>query len=688
MKIRISSFTASCFCIVILTSCTTPDEAANQLFVEASNLVVTADEASQGNFSAALEHYKKALAKVEKISSKYSSSQLAVQIAQGNAKLGDYTISELRDEIIPRTENKALAEKSPLACAFLIALSIDDLNSKIETLIRVAESSLKFEQYEFAIRVLDSLLVSATGYDDNFIGQTIAMKTFACIKTNQYEKALAAAKSIKGDYHDNDKIRAFTMIAHKFMEIGKENRCLEAAAETGNSVEKTKTLTASAKQFREKGDRKKALIMLSHAEEAVSTIVDKEQKIEALLYITDEYLEAKDEHYALVMLSHAMQTASNVDDPSQKIRVLGTIARKYSSADQKSKALEILSNASTIAHEVRPKKERDEMLSDVISGFYSDIGEFDQAIKLANYAASVYEKEFVLSTIARDCAEAGSYDLALNIANGIKTKLWVRTKIHVFEVVAGKCAEAGEYDQALEAAGLISDPSVRIEALMKIASAYWKNGLDQKASEVATNAMRIAKNTESKLLEPRALSSIANQYVKAGLFDQAFQAIRLAKKPGQNVVEVLLSIADNYSEANQPEREMEVMSFAYQLVHSARAAEPVSWGKPALLPGLRLIVDKYARIGQFERALEIAESTSGTRDKAVLFARIATVYTEIGNKNKATELFNRAIGLTEATENAESKARLLTAISDDYIESNHQPENSTQRMLYTLAREF
>ncbi len=57
-----------------------PDAGANQLFVEASQLVKSAQEVEQTSYAEAFKLYQAALTKAETITAKYQSSQLAVQL--------------------------------------------------------------------------------------------------------------------------------------------------------------------------------------------------------------------------------------------------------------------------------------------------------------------------------------------------------------------------------------------------------------------------------------------------------------------------------------------------------------------------------------------------------------------------------------------------------------------------------
>ncbi len=65
--------------------CASADEKANKLFVEAYQLLKSAQEADKTSYSDAFRLYKEALVKFERIISKYPSSQLAVKLITDEA---------------------------------------------------------------------------------------------------------------------------------------------------------------------------------------------------------------------------------------------------------------------------------------------------------------------------------------------------------------------------------------------------------------------------------------------------------------------------------------------------------------------------------------------------------------------------------------------------------------------------
>ena len=121
---KLSYYIITCLSLILIFGCSSPNEKANKLYVEASQLVKKAQEVEKRSYSDALKLYKKALGKIERIQSKYPSSELAVKLVQDSRiKVGSYTIKEIKETIVPYVEIKAKAEENPLACALFVAIT-------------------------------------------------------------------------------------------------------------------------------------------------------------------------------------------------------------------------------------------------------------------------------------------------------------------------------------------------------------------------------------------------------------------------------------------------------------------------------------------------------------------------------------------------------------------------------------
>ena len=97
------------------------------------------------------------MGKIERIQSKYPSSELAVKLVQDRIKVGSYTIKEIKETIVPHIEIKAKAEENPLACALFVAKTIKDADDKSSALADIAAQYAKAGQYGQALQVAKTI---------------------------------------------------------------------------------------------------------------------------------------------------------------------------------------------------------------------------------------------------------------------------------------------------------------------------------------------------------------------------------------------------------------------------------------------------------------------------------------------------------------------------------------------------
>ena len=154
------------FCFITIVSvfsgCSTdPNEKANELYVEASQLMQSAKVEARSYFEA-LELYSNARKNLERISSKYASSNVAVRLMSGQTKISGFTLSEF-EELEGFLKPLVEAEKKPLTCALLVAKTIKDKSSKASALAGIGCKYAEAGQHpsENAIRNLCDIVHAA-----------------------------------------------------------------------------------------------------------------------------------------------------------------------------------------------------------------------------------------------------------------------------------------------------------------------------------------------------------------------------------------------------------------------------------------------------------------------------------------------------------------------------------------------
>jgi tetratricopeptide (TPR) repeat protein len=297
--------------IFVIRDWLNPDARANRLFVEASQLVKSAQEAEQTSYAEAFKLYQAALTKAETITAKYPSSQLAVQLTADQTKIGPYTFPELQ-KIVPRTQARAKAEEDFLACALFVASTIQEASEKDSALRVIAIQYGRAKQYDRAMEVANSENASDKPVTLQLIANALA-------KAGQYDRALQVANTIEDASH---KAWALAWIASGYAKDGRH----DDAARIANSIEKdTAPKTwALVEAYAHAGQYDRAL-------QVANTITDVPQKNATLVEIY-----AKAGQY-----DRALQVANTIEDAHHKAYALVQIATAYINDGQHDRALQI-----------------------------------------------------------------------------------------------------------------------------------------------------------------------------------------------------------------------------------------------------------------------------------------------------------------------------------------------------------
>ena len=150
--------------ISFFSGCSTdPNEKANELYVEASQLMQSAKTVE--SYSEAFEIYNSALKNIQRIMSKYSTSTLAVQLVSGETKIEGLALSEFQ-KLEGHLKRLAEAEQNLLSCALFIAKTIENANFKAWALAEIAGKYAEVGQKEKAAQIVSQALETAKTIED------------------------------------------------------------------------------------------------------------------------------------------------------------------------------------------------------------------------------------------------------------------------------------------------------------------------------------------------------------------------------------------------------------------------------------------------------------------------------------------------------------------------------------------
>ena len=282
--------------------------------------------------------------------------------------------------------------------------------------------------------------------------------------------------------------------------------------------------------------------------------------------------------------------------------------------------------------------------------------------KISGFTLSEYRKlEESLKPLAE--AEQDPLSCALLFTRSFSSRKWILTYI------AGKYAEAGQDEKAiellsqpLEMAKTIDDRKRKADALADIASKYAVAGQNEKALELLSQALEIAKALDRDR-KPSALSEIAVKFAETGQNEKAIELLSQALEEAMTIDDGMLKaivfadIAGAYTEVGQNEKALELLPKALEMIKIDGSTIYLAY-----------VAGLYAEAGQFGQALKIANTIEDKDGKARAFTGIAGAYAEVGQNEKALELLPKALELAKASEIDSLKDDALVSVAARYAE--------------------
>jgi tetratricopeptide (TPR) repeat protein len=559
--------------VMFLVAFSSPDEKANKLFVEAYQLINSAKEAEETSYPDALKLYKDALIKLESIVLDYPSTRLAVEIIQDKAKIGDYNVTEFKTRIVPLAELRAEAEGDLLACAFLLATTISDIEERGEALAMIAGRCAEVRQYDKALRIVQEIRREPEK------SQAFAKIAFGYATAGQYDTALQVVSKVKSHFSvDGD----MEKLAIKYAEVGRYDLALQVVERIADSYDRGNMLIKIIDKYAESGQEEGKTEVLSQILHVVKRISGQE-RFDALLKVADEYKALGQGQKALNALSQACIWA-------------GIDMKEYPS-------------------EVRLK-----LLQ--VAAKYEEFRRYDQAIK-------IFEKTETPSGVIIQHIKSERYGTAFQIleAEALDHNWFIPSHTPEFmPEIAIEYAKAGQYDQALRLAELIDNVPLKAEMLAGIAVVYGEAGQESKRSELLSQALQEAEGSA------HALAKVAMKYAEVGQHDKVFQIATtianfidadLTSVDSRNSHNLLRVISLQYADVEQYDLALQIANLmqddykARLLIwiierydiwdHEEIALEILTQvsTESSRWPDIAI---GYAKVGQYSKALQLAEN--------------------------------------------------------------------------------
>lgn len=463
----------------------------------------------------------------------------------------------------------------PLACYLQAAKTLKDDQLLAEAVKRHAAEGQPNSNNKFFSQVLQVInAIKDSQVRDSFLSWI--QKTY--IELGQY----AQARRLVNEASQTD-TRAYmlSLLAHEYAEIGQKAQALELISQ----------VLSLARKSNFKGELPLPIIesytvlgQFDQALKATENLVSGATRAEALTDIANAYIKAGQPEQATKVLTQALQITKLIkSEPRQgELEILA--------ADPEYPELPLIFS----------DKER---LPIAIATSYERIGNSNSAsLTSLEVLADPKDRTDTLLWLVRSHAEAGLYQPALRIANTIQNQA---EKKYALFIIVNSHLKAGQVEQALKLVESVVEPYLQSAALGTVAAKYTQLGKRDRALRLLEQASRIANSIDSITTKSEALIELASHYAKLKDNAQAdrlvTQALKLDRLLENSIA--LLTIADYQQKIKR----------------------------------LIDVVEVYAEIGQYEKAVQLANTIDSQerKSRASAWQAIASAYVRNGQAEQA-----------------------------------------------------
>jgi len=373
------------FCFTLPVGCSDPNQEAEKLLNQASQLLSDAFEAENGSYSEAYDLYADALDKIEMLINEYPSSYLAAAIPQEEIHIGEYSYSELKENLIPISRLKAAGEKDPLSCSALIYCELEN------------------------------------SVDKNYFFMELT-KLYA--KLGRYDEAIDLAADIDEPFY---KVASLCEISSKVLDAGDTYKGLGLLSEAYNLAlhgikdndEKVESLANIGCMYTKAKAHKKANEAFKLAEYIPKRIISgRENTVLALAKISSKYIEASwyDGGYYMGAINLVKETDR---DPLVLILKEESEIRGFIKSGKYDDAFALIPSLEEKLELIVDSEIRDMCIAK-LAGIYAELNELNKAKQLISLIEDEFEKEKASANIASHYAGFGQLGRALEVVSTIQ----------------------------------------------------------------------------------------------------------------------------------------------------------------------------------------------------------------------------------------------------------------------------
>jgi tetratricopeptide (TPR) repeat protein len=672
-----------------------PDK-VDSLFNKAVEWVIQGQEAEQVSFINAKVKYEAAFKNLKIIISQYPKSMLARRLIREGDQvyLGNLTVNQFVDHVLPSTQAKAAAENDLFACANFLANTLTSTEEKSWVYTQIALSYAKAKRIREYQEYFSTALQSAESLPDQTKKGFLVWIATQLINTGLYDDAVKVVN--KTDNSDLKLNTLFAICDHA------ANNNQKALAQTflARLLQTVQSIEPMAQRVGKLQDMIEKFSEIKSKELACQGLISCLKVSETILNENDRefYFFAGIDHLVKIgELDSALALANHNKNPDsyRQAKLLADIARQYVAIGQIEKALNV---AQTIT-ELYQKSSNQAMLAtwvlpDVARVYISD-RQPDKALEITkNISNAIGEKSALLADIARYYALAGQEQQADQLfSESIQAAdtLIVARKIRAYNAIAGQFLKTGKKDKALEILDLATiqtDTTKSLSIIVHIfkqysyfAKQYIQMGQIERAQQALSCSSALTAQTyfdhincflELKYYDEafsltdklpkdvsfgsteieRTMKETAQKFIKSGQYEQAMKIVEWLQSRPNSSEGHLNEIAQKFIEAGQFEPALKIVDWFQSQprkssYHDYKLSE---------------IGFKFAKAGQYERALEIAESIKQNPNSEPLKAEIAAGFAEVGK-------LEQSLSILESIQSLSNKASVVAGIASTFAKS-------------------
>lgn len=489
-----------------------PGVKIGQIFQKACQEALTARELEKSSYASAYRMYNNAIAKLNNITGKYSSSDIALSLFNNKLKIGPYPFLEFKEEIIPSARLRAEAESNPLICSFYAINLLDTIQYedklKLMKAVKLTEISTKFSkswQFKKAKWVLtEGKLIVETIYSDMFrinaltqMAQVLgeagkhkeALQLIAQAKTiikkiprNQSQDPvinILTAYSVIDEFESAEEFisqfnpsfpdSAWSNLAQNYARKGKIRNAFKITAKINGDDLRDETFQVIIGEYAANGKIEKAGELA--AKISPSNIACKAKTLADIAF----YACINDKRsVAVSYFEEAIQTANQIESHElpQKISILNYIAHRFIELEDNKNSIQLLESNSALAMKLS-EFNRAEAFSEIAVS-YHQIGESEKALQLiAAYIPDYLTIDIYGETLAKlaiQYAESQEYPKAVELSNRIEDDTTLlANRASILSQIAIIAATEGHLPTALQIAKSINSSFYKPWTLGEIA---------------------------------------------------------------------------------------------------------------------------------------------------------------------------------------------------------------------------